>query len=72
MRGPELLRAWRSRKGVSQAWVAEHLGRSQAYISMLETSQSGIGTDVAFDLEELSGGEVPASSWRTPRDTEAA
>jgi len=72
MRGPELLRAWRSRKGVSQAWVGERLGRSQAFVSMLETGQCGVGLDVALDLEELSEGEVPASSWRTPRDTEAA
>lgn len=39
---------------------------------MLETGQCGVGLDVALDLEELSEGEVPASSWRTPRDTEAA
>ncbi len=57
------LAAWRTKLGMSQAELAAKVGATQGQISRVERGERGPGRRLALAIEEVTGGEVPASSW---------
>lgn len=59
-----MLRLWRGK--LSQRDVAPILGLTQAAVSNLESGDVTPKLETAFQIEEKTGGAVPAKSWREP------
>lgn len=67
----EELRAWRKTElGVSQEVLAEDLGCSRHYVSMLETGASRPGFDLGTKIEAMGGPKFAA--WKKDEEREAA
>jgi transcriptional regulator with XRE-family HTH domain len=56
---------WMEAKGLSQAKAGELLGVRSGTVCRWVTGQRRPTVDMAFRIEEATGGAVPASSWRT-------
>ena len=71
--GRTLLKKWRTAAGLSQAELAEKVGTDQSVISRLETGARGAvpELEIAYAIERVTGGAVPASSWVTRRSRAA-
>ncbi len=69
LRGGQLLRAWRATQGISQKKFARMLWPRwcQAAISQLEAGMYVPDVDVALQIEEMTSGAVPVTSWRRAR-----
>lgn len=61
--GAILLRRWRDAESFSQGAAAKRLEVTQYSISIWETGVRQPTVDLAFKLEEVSGGAVPARAW---------
>ena len=67
MRAPELLKAWRERNGLTQSALAERVCVRQPTLSEYEKGRRTPGVEIAFRIERVTEGAVPAVAW-----TEAA
>ena len=61
--GLSLLTAYLSERGLRRAELAERLSCSRAFVTMLLKGKRTPGRTVAFDIQRLTDGAVPASSW---------
>lgn len=62
--GVSLLAAWMKRNRLTQEACGDRLGFSGVAVSLWLSGDRRPNTDSAFRIEEGTGGEVPASSWR--------
>ncbi len=63
----ERLKSWRKKSGLSQEGLAELVGCSQQAISNIENGERAPWLALAFDLERVSDGQVPARMWPPPK-----
>ena len=49
--------------GQTRRAIADQLGISASYLSLLEGGKKRPSLDLAFRIERLTGGAVPAASW---------
>lgn len=57
------LKSYRTQKRLTQSELSKTLGVTQATISKLENGECEPSLELAFKIEELTGGEVQARSW---------
>ncbi|MFN6976790.1 MAG: helix-turn-helix domain-containing protein [Gemmobacter sp.] len=60
------LAAYIKATGTTQGALAARLGVSDGYLSDLKSGKKRPSLDLAFRIEALTGGAVPASAWRQP------
>ena len=58
-----ILTKYRKEAGVSQRAFAELIGVDQSLISRWEAGANSPTLPVAFKIEAVTGGKVPAASW---------
>lgn len=56
------IKAWLEMIGRDQKWLAEELDKTQGYVSVVATGRKTASPEVAFKIEDLSGGMVTARS----------
>jgi len=57
--------------GIPRRAIADQLGISTAYLSQLESGKKRPSLDLAFRIERLTGGAVPAASWTQAQEDAA-
>lgn len=57
------LREYRLKQGISQADFASGIGTSQSMVSKIESLGVKPSLEIAFLIEDVTGGAVPARSW---------
>lgn len=70
--GPELLRKWRERAGLGLTAAALKLGIDPNLFSKFEKGARRPGLDNAFLIQNGTDGSVPADSWLSVDDAQAA
>lgn len=68
--GPKLLRRWRAANGVSQADVAARLVPAITQPAVTRWERADVerpSLAAAVQIERMTGGAVPATSWGYPR-----
>jgi transcriptional regulator with XRE-family HTH domain len=70
-KGSQLLRAWRTNKGLTQTAAAAQVPASAAAWCEWETGAIP-KLKVAFRIEEITEGEVPVSAWNEEVEAQAA
>ena len=63
MRGPELIVAWRKRRGWSQTKAAEEIGIKQVQLCKYEAGRQKPSVDSAWLIHEATKGRVPMKCW---------
>lgn len=72
MSGPATLAAFQKTRKLSQRGLAELLGLSEGYVSLLLSGQRHAGLSTAFRIAKRTGGQVPAEAWLGRRKRRAA
>jgi DNA-binding XRE family transcriptional regulator len=54
---------WITRSGMTRAEVATKLGISPGHLSDILNGRSKPGLETAFDIKDLTGGEIYPESW---------
>jgi len=57
--------------GQTRKAIADQLGISASYLSLLESGKKRPSLDLAFRIERLTGGAVPAASWTQAQEDAA-
>lgn len=66
-RGKQLLIQWMAGSGRSEAAAAREIGCSQSNLNrIINNSSRQAGLGLAFRIEQVTGGAVPAGSWLEP------
>ncbi|WP_299734696.1 helix-turn-helix transcriptional regulator [uncultured Roseobacter sp.] len=63
MCGPRLLGQYLSETDARQEDFAPRVGLSQSAISRLMTGRTKVSLELAFEIEKITKGAVPAKSW---------
>ena len=66
---PDLLRKYREEKDLTQIDLAVLLDVKQSAVSGYESGSSTPTLKVAFKIQAVTGGKVPAQSWVTHKHT---
>jgi transcriptional regulator with XRE-family HTH domain len=72
LQGSDALRAWRKRRGFTQAQAAEAFGASSfMQVSRWERGETAPARSMADTIERVTDGDVPIGSWDRPASKEA-
>jgi DNA-binding transcriptional regulator YdaS (Cro superfamily) len=61
------IRTYLSRVGKSQAWLARQLGIQPTHLNQIISGRKRPSLDLALEIESITGGAVPVSTWRRER-----
>lgn len=69
MTGPELLKSWRTLRGLNQTAAAEELELSQSALCEYEAGKKVPRVVAALRMSRKTGGFVPVESWDSLEDS---